>query len=204
MPMRRAAALLAAAGLLLAGLVFALQQRPAQAAPSSAEGGMCPRDTAGTIYLEIKGIEGESKDEQHPGWLELESYSWGMTQTGTVGGGGGGGAGKVSMQDFHFTMKMDKASPKLMQACALGEHLREVKLDVRRPNAPESFLQWTMEDVVCSSYQTGNNAHGDALPTEQVSLNFGKIKVSYTEQDKQCKPGDTTKFQWDVERNEVF
>src|SRR3712207_8560183 len=37
---------------------------------------------------------------------------------------GGGGAGKVTMQDFHFTMKMNKASPKLMLACAQGDHIR--------------------------------------------------------------------------------
>jgi type VI protein secretion system component Hcp len=36
--------------------------------------------------------------------------------------------GKVSMQDFHFTQKINKASPNLMQACATGKHLPEATI----------------------------------------------------------------------------
>jgi type VI secretion system secreted protein Hcp len=62
-------------------------------------------------FLKLDGIEGESKDDKHKNEIDVESWSWGETQTGASGFGGGGGAGKVSMQDFHFTMKMNKASP---------------------------------------------------------------------------------------------
>ncbi len=203
---RRTAAVFGAAALLLAMLLLALQlQRPAQAAPitPALKGGTCSRETAGTMFLKIGDIKGESTDDEHPEWMDLESFSWGMTQTGTVGGGGGG-TGKVNVQDFHFTMKMNSGSPVLMQACASGEHIKKVELNVRRPEAKADYLQWTMEDVVCTSFQTSGSANGDAIPTEQVSLNFAKIKVEYTKQDKQCKPGEKSIFQWDVERNEVF
>lgn len=201
---RHTAAVLAAAALLLAGALLILQrQRPAQAAPitPALKGGMCSRETADTMFLAIDGITGESTDKDHRDWIDLESFSWGMTQTGSIGPGGGG---KVQIQDFHFVMKMNSGSPQLMQACATGEHIKKVELHVRRPEAKDDFLQWTMEDVVCSSFQTSGSANGDAIPTEQVSLNFSTIKVEYTKQDKQCKPGAKSIFQWNVERNEVF
>lgn len=198
---RRTVTVLAVAALLLAAWLVVLQ-RPAQAAPvtPALKGGLCSRETAGTMFLKIGDIIGESADEQHQGWMDLDAFSWGMTQTGSIGPGGG----RTQVQDFHFTMKMNSGSPELMQACASGEHIRNVELSVRRPEAKEGYLQWTMEDVVCSSFQNSGSAHSDAIPTEQVSLSFGKIKVEYTKQDKQCKPGEKSIFQWNVESNEVF
>ena len=69
-------------------------------------------------FLKIDGIDGESQDAKHKNEIHIESWSFGATQGGTSGSGGGGGAGKVSMQDFHFVMGVNKASPKLMLACA--------------------------------------------------------------------------------------
>jgi len=60
-----------------------------------------------------QGIEGEAEDKTHKSEIELESWSFGESNSGSHAGGTGGGAGKVSMQDFHFVMKVNKASPKL-------------------------------------------------------------------------------------------
>src|SRR5258705_12211184 len=74
-------------------------------------------------FLKIDGIKGESQDSKHGGEIEIQSFSWGATQSGSFAQGGGGGAGKVNMQDFHFTGFHGVASPKLMLACATGEHI---------------------------------------------------------------------------------
>ena len=67
-------------------------------------------------FLKLDGIDGETKQKGHEKEIELESWSFGETNAGTFSAGGGGGAGKVSMQDFHFVMSNNKASPKLMLA----------------------------------------------------------------------------------------
>ena len=72
------------------------------------------------VFLKIKGIPGESADSKHKGEIDVLSYSWGISQTGTMSYGGGGGAGKANFSDFSFMMRMNKATPKLMQACANG------------------------------------------------------------------------------------
>ena len=56
-------------------------------------------------FLKIEGVESESTDAKHKGEIELESFSWGETQSGTAGRGGGAGAGKVQPQDFNFVKK---------------------------------------------------------------------------------------------------
>ena len=153
-------------------------------------------------FLKIHGVEGESTDHKHKGQIDVESWSWGETQTGTHHAGGGGGAGKVSMQDFHFVMKMSKATPRLMLACASGEHLQDALLICRKAGGnQEEFLHIKMTDVLVSSYQTGGSGHSDIVPTDQISLNFAKIEVDYKPQSDKGTLLGSVKSGWDVKAN---
>lgn len=135
-------------------------------------------------FLKIETIDGESKDHKHTKEIELESWSWGATNTPSTPGGGTG-SGKVSMQDMHFVMRVNKASPKLMLACAKGSHLTKAVMTCRKAGGDqEPYLSWTFTDVFISSYQTGGSGSSDVLPMDQVSLNFGKVEMEYKEQDE--------------------
>jgi type VI secretion system secreted protein Hcp len=133
-------------------------------------------------FLKIDGIQGESRDDRHKDEIDIESFSWGETQSGTLAVGGGGGSGKVSMQDFHFAMPVNKASPALFLACAQGDHIKNAILTCRKAGKDQQeFLKVTMNDVLVSSFQIGGA--GGAVPIDQISLNFAKIEVEYQEQD---------------------
>jgi type VI secretion system secreted protein Hcp len=150
-------------------------------------------------FLKIDGIEGESKADKHKDEIEIQSFSWGATQSGTSAGGGGGGTGKVSMQDFHFTMPHSKASPALMLACAQGDHIKDAILTCRKAGKEQQeFLKITLSDVLVSSFQTGGQGGGDVTPTDQISLNFAKIEHEYKEQDATGKLMGSTKKWFDL------
>ncbi len=150
-------------------------------------------------FLKIDGIEGESQDDKHEGEIDIESFSWGATQSGTIAVGGGGGAGKVSMQDFHFAMGVNKATPILFLACAQGDHIKNAILTCRKAGKEQQeFLKITMSDVLVSSFQTGGSGAGDVVPTDQISLNFAKIEVEYKEQDATGKLTGSTKKWFDL------
>ncbi len=83
-------------------------------------------------FLKIDGVEGESQDAKHKNEIQVLSFSFGESQAGTMAFGGGGGAGKVQMQDFHFMMNVNKASPKLFLKCATGEHIKNAVLTARK------------------------------------------------------------------------
>jgi len=136
-------------------------------------------------FLKIVGIEGESTDKAHPKEIEIESFSWGESNTTSAAGGGGGSAGKTVIQDIHFTMPVSKASPSLMLACATGRHLQSATLSCRKAGGNHfEFMKITLDDVIVSSYQVGAHVidQGFSLlggaedrPTDQLSLNFVKI-----------------------------
>jgi type VI secretion system secreted protein Hcp len=151
-------------------------------------------------FLKIDGVEGESQDSKNKGEIDLESWSWGETQT--APSGGGGGAGKVSMQDFHFVTKVSKASPKLLLACASGQHLPKALLTCRKAGKDQQeFLKMTFSDLLVSSFTTSGTEAGGNLPIDQVSLNFAKIEYEYTERKPDGSFGTPIKVGWDVKAN---
>jgi type VI secretion system secreted protein Hcp len=152
-------------------------------------------------FLKLDGIDGESQDDKHKGEIDVLSWSWGETNSGTSAGGGGGGAGKVSMQDFHFTMTVNKATPTLMLFCANGQHIKSGILTCRKAGTEQQeYLKVTFSDLIVSSYQTGGSAN-DVVPTDQISLNFSKIEYEYKPQKADGSLDSAVKTGWDLKAN---
>ena len=155
-------------------------------------------------FLKIEGIEGESQDAKHKGSIEISAWSWGAAQTGTSSSGGGAGAGKVAMQDAHFSMSVSKASPKLMLACANGDHIKQAVLTCRKAGKDQQeFLKIKLSDFIVSSYQTGGSNHDGVVPVDQISLNFSKIEFEYKDQKPDGTLGGTVKAGYDVKANKA-
>jgi type VI secretion system secreted protein Hcp len=149
-------------------------------------------------FLKIDGIQGESHDHKHKDEIQLDSWSWGETQSGSMSAGGGGGAGKVQMQDFHFSMQVNKASPKLWLACATGEHIKSALLTCRKAGKDaQEYLTYKFTDLLISSYQTGGSK-GEVLPTDQISFNYTQIEMEYKEQKADGTLGGGIKAKYDL------
>ena len=134
-------------------------------------------------FLKIDGIEGESQDSKHKNEIEIESFSWGESNIGTASHGGGMGAGRVQMQDFNFTMQVNKASPKLFLSCARGDHIKSAILTCRKAGKEQQeYLKVTFSDILVSSFQTGGSGGGGVTPMDQIALNFTKVEFEYKEQ----------------------
>jgi type VI secretion system secreted protein Hcp len=157
-------------------------------------------------FLRIDGVPGESLDDKHKGEIDVMSWSWGETNPGGAhDGGAGGGAGKVTMQDFHFVTQVSKASPRLLLACASGQHLKSATLTARKAGkAQQEFLRFDFTDLLVSSYQIGASEGSDVLPIDQVSLAFSKIQMEYTEQKADGTLGDAIQVGWDQKQNKQF
>lgn len=134
-------------------------------------------------FLKIDGIRGESKDVVHADAIQIDSWSWGASNAGTMQAGGGGGGGRARVRDFFFTMHINRATPRLMQKLASGEHIPKAVLICRKAGkTPQEYLKIFFEDIVVSSY-TVNSARGDGpTPTESIGLNFAKMSFEYRQQ----------------------
>ena len=152
-------------------------------------------------FLKLNGIPGESTDSKHKNEIDLESWSWGESNSGKHAYGGGGGAGKVSMQDFNFTMKVNKASPKLFLACATGQAIPDALLTCRKVGKQQQeYLKIKFTDLLVSSHQIGGSA-GEVVPVDQISLNFSKIEVSYAPQKADGTLDSPVVHNYDLKQN---
>ena len=101
------------------------------------------------VFIKINGITGESEDAAHPGEIQVENWTWKMSQRSSMMSGSGGGAGKASVEDLVFFHQVDRASPNLMSYCLTGKHIDQVVLTMRKAGGvPLDFLQITMSDVI--------------------------------------------------------
>jgi len=157
------------------------------------------------MFLKLGDLKGESVDHKHKDEIDVLSWSWGLSQQGTTHLGGGGGAGKVSVNDLSFTKYVDKASPNLFQYCCSGKHFPSATLIIRKAgDKPLEYMKVTMEDVIIASVQGGASGGDDRL-TENISLNFGRVKVSYQPQKADGSPdGGTIDAGWNIATNEVY
>ncbi len=157
------------------------------------------------FFIKFDGIKGESVEAKHKDEVDIESWSWGETHASAGSAGGGGGAGKVAMQDFHFVMKLNKASVGLMEACATGEHIKSATLTARKAGKDQQdYLMIKFTDILVSSYQTGGSEQGDVVPTDQVSLNFAKIEVDYKQQKPDGSLAPAAQFKYDLKANKTL
>jgi type VI secretion system secreted protein Hcp len=154
------------------------------------------------MFLELDGIKGDSVIKD--GAIDVESWSFGMTQTGNAHTATGGGAGKVNVQDLHFMKKCDKSTPTLMIKCASGEHIKKGMLTCRKAGGktPVDYWKLTFEDIIISSVQnTGSN--GNDLVSESISFNFAQFKSEFTEQKEDGSKGATTEMKWNIAKNKT-
>jgi type VI secretion system secreted protein Hcp len=156
---------------------------------------------AADIFAKIGDIKGESPDDKHKGEVEVLSWSWGVTQSGTMAFGGGGGEGKASFHDFNFTHHLDKASPVLMKACATGEHIKEATITVRKAGkGQQEFLVIKMADIIVTSVAPGGSG-GDGGTMESVALQCAQVDLEYKPQKADGSLDAGVHFKYDIKGN---
>lgn len=137
---------------------------------------------AADYFLKLDTIDGESQDSKHKNEINLESWNWGATLH--VDHERKEATGKGNVNDFNFTMKINKASPKLFLYCATGTSIKTGQLTCRKAGKEQQeYLKIKFTDILVSSYNTAGSSM-DPIPSESVSLSFRKIEYSYAPQNE--------------------
>jgi len=158
---------------------------------------------AADVYLQIEGINGESNDERHKGWMELETIDWGVTQpaAGTVSTAGGHTIGRAVFDAIRITKSVDLASPKLMELAAQGKTIPKVRIEFFRADGGNAvkYYEMVLENVLVSSNK--KSFGGTGLIVDQFTLHFTKISEKYTQQKIGGGVGGNTAGGWDLATN---
>lgn len=153
------------------------------------------------IYCKIDGVEGESLDAKHQGWIHVEAIAGGVANAGAFAYGGGGGSGKAQWQDITIRGKFDKCFATLMQKCATGEHIGKVEVSACKAGGDQQeFLNIKMEDVIISSLNLSGAESTE--PMFDCGFNFAKVTVTGKGQDSKGNMGGAVTAGYNVKLNQ--
>ena len=142
---------------------------------------------AATITVLFPTIEGNSTTEAKA--FDVSSWHWGMSNSGSCHvNNANTSTAAADVRDLTFTKIMDPSSVNIAKACFLGTDVaatKEITLSMWKASVagPWWFIKITLSGkAIISSYSLGEqDANGNYLET--VTLNFEKVKLSYTAED---------------------
>jgi len=153
-----------------------------------------PAIAANNVFMSITGprgpIQGDAKSPHGSQWIPVLEFDESVVAPRDAATGQA--TGKRQHPPVKVVKQIDAASPQLQKAAATGEHLKEVVFQLYRNNAGKEELYETVRltDAIISSFQNrGSSSVHSGHPTEEISLEYSKIEITYTQQ----KPNPITK-----------
>ncbi len=157
------------------------------------------------IFVQIADIPGGSTDHNHPGWIEANALTFGVTQSqaSTRSSGGARSSERADIHEVIITKWLDKSSVKLFEASTKGSHVEKVVIELARPTTDKAvYFRMELKDVFVTYVVMSATSSSGPRMLEEIRFNPGTIKIAYTETDHRtgAAMGDV-EFGWDINLN---
>jgi type VI secretion system secreted protein Hcp len=117
--------------------------------------------------------------------FNVKEYSFDVENLSTLSSAtGGAGGGKANFNPLSFSKEVDTASCPLFQACAIGTHIDECNLVMRKAGGNVASLKPYLIFTFKFVFITGVNwsISGDEPIGEAVTFMYGALKIQYWKQ----------------------
>jgi type VI secretion system secreted protein Hcp len=149
-------------------------------------------------FMKLDKVQSESTKKGHEKEIDVLSWTWGVSNSSSLGGGGSGlSRGKAMPAELHFTHRYDSASPTIAQKCANGSHFDTALLTCRQAGGEQQeFLKVTLTHAIITNVSPAASEGGEVI--EAVSMMYNKVKYEYKPMDSTGKLGGAIVFEFDV------
>jgi type VI secretion system secreted protein Hcp len=139
------------------------------------------------IYLKLDGLNGESLDDDHKQWIEVQNWSWGVDNPASFAVGQGGQATQAHIAAVNIQKSCDAASVALFKASTTGKHIPKATLSCMKLDGDTrvEYLKIDFTDLMISSLQWSGSGN-EHMVHEHVPLVFAEFKPSYVLQKARC------------------
>jgi len=126
------------------------------------------------VFLDIDGIPGEALQSGFEDQIELLNWSQTVANVG----------GPPVIMPLQFEHRIDRSTPKLIEAALLNTDLGEVVLSESRLNGPNAvFLTVTLDSARVAAVETRSDP--GVAPVEKITLTCSTFTLSYRQQSPQ-------------------
>ena len=138
--------------------------------------------------------------------MEIMSWNWALSQSGTTHSGTGGGGGKANVNDITITKYVDMASNDIITALCKGEHIPTALLTVRKAGGdkPVNYYGIEFEDIILSNYHISGSKDELDRMVESFSINFARFRITYTRQNEKGGESGKSTAGWNIPKGVVF
>jgi type VI protein secretion system component Hcp len=132
--------------------------------------------------------------------VELLGFSLGAENPVTVGSAtSGAGVGKVRFGPLQVQKNVDRLSPSLFGASAMGAHFPTVQIFVLKPSGGSTpakpYVAFELSMVFISRIEWSGGG-GDEVPVEQLELAYGGLAAGYYPQQPDGSTGKLVALAW--------
>ena len=152
-------------------------------------------------FLDIDGIPGESQDDKFKDKIQVLSWSWGASNTSSVGGTGGSGQGKVDISDFSMMLHFDKSTPKFFKSICKGDHVVKGTMSCVKAGANgQPYLKVNFSEIFITSLQMSASSE---TPAVSLSFTYNEIGIDYSIQDEKGNLKSTGEVKYSTKGNKT-
>ncbi|WP_407158082.1 Hcp family type VI secretion system effector [Bradyrhizobium sp. STM 3557] len=159
---------------------------------------------ATNIYLKLDGLDGESMDEDHKDWIEVQSFAWGVSNPASFSIGQGGQSTQAHVAEITISKHLDKASVALFKASTTGKHIGSGTLSCMKLDGDSrvEYMKVDFTDLMVSSVQWSGSGSDQAVH-EHVALAFAEFKQAYKLQQDAGSAGGNTDFGYNIQTSKA-
>jgi len=136
-----------------------------------------------------------------PGWLRLDAFSMGLSNTGSTSTGGGASTGQVQATDVSLTLGSSSEIVEITDLLLSGAHVKNVEIEAYRPGESKGgnlVDEYRFEDVIFTNWSNGN------ATANSVSFDFAKFSHGHVEYKETGAQGEVTVAGWDFAANKAY
>lgn len=128
------------------------------------------------VFLKIQGIDGESADSGHKGWIDVDSFTYSVSRP-------AGSTEPADHRGITLNKAVDKSTPYLYAHCSAGQPLEEVVVEIVSTDADSIGIQeYRLRNATVTSINTSVGANATRT-TERLALHYESITWTYVRVD---------------------
>ncbi|MEX0731196.1 MAG: type VI secretion system tube protein Hcp [Aquisalimonadaceae bacterium] len=139
------------------------------------------------VFLHYEGITGETSDQNHQGWMDIESWSWGTRRkiTSSSSTKNDRESANTEITDLLVSRYMDSATPNLFieSCCGKGNTVVLRLTKTGTGSGSDVYMEYTLKNALISKYDVGGTGQDTRRPIEQLTISFVDLEVKYTPYD---------------------
>ncbi len=150
-----------------------------------------------TTHLSIDGISGSATEQLHEDWIEVQSFTWGVsTAAPVVVRGSGRRRSRATLSALAVRTRLDASGPEVFRAAAQGRSFPSAVLESSAVGRPVS-LTIELVNVIVSSYRL---ASVGTTPVQVFDLHSERLEFTYRSLAADGSTSAEVSHSWDVQQ----